>query len=91
VVVTNVPGPREQVMLSGRRLLGVVGWAPASGSVGLTVSIFSYAGQVVVGVAADTALVPHPELLVAGFHEELEALREPTRQDEAPAASAEPA
>jgi diacylglycerol O-acyltransferase / wax synthase len=74
VVVTNVPGPREPLTLSGRRLLGVVGWAPASGTVGLTVSIFSYAGQVVLGVAADASLVPHPEALIDGFHDELAAL-----------------
>lgn len=75
VAVTNVPGPREPLTLSGRRLRGVVGWAPSSGRVGLTVSIFSYAGQVVVGVAADAALVPHPEALVDGFSAELDGLR----------------
>jgi diacylglycerol O-acyltransferase / wax synthase len=75
VAVTNVPGPREPLTLSGRRLRGVVGWAPSSGRVGLTVSIFSYAGQVVVGVAADAALIPHPEALLDGFNDELADLR----------------
>ncbi len=75
VLVTNVAGPREPLTFAGRRLRGIVGWAPASGSVGLTVSIFSYAGKVVLGVAADAALVPHPEALLAAFDEELAALR----------------
>jgi diacylglycerol O-acyltransferase / wax synthase len=74
LLVTNVPGPREPLTLAGRRLAGIVGWAPASGTVGLSISIFSYAGEVVVGVAADAALVAHPEALVEGFHEELAAL-----------------
>ena len=51
-----------------------MGWAPASGTVGVTVTIFSYAGQVVLGVAADAAVVAHPEGLVDGFHQELAAL-----------------
>lgn len=71
VLVTNVPGPREPLTFAGRRLRGIVGWAPASGSVGLSISIFSYAGEVVIGVSADAALVAHPEALVAGFHAEL--------------------
>ena len=76
MLVTNVAGPREPLRFAGRRLRGVVGWAPASGSVGLTVSIFSYAGEVVVGVAADAAVVAHPEALLAAFDDELTALRE---------------
>ena len=75
MLVTNVAGPQQPLRLGGRRLRGVVGWAPASGSVGLTVSIFSYAGEVVVGVAADAALVAHPEALLAAFDDELAALR----------------
>jgi diacylglycerol O-acyltransferase / wax synthase len=74
LLITNVPGPREPLTLAGRRLSGIVGWAPASGTVGLSVSIFSYAGEVVVGVAADAALVAHPEALITGFHEELAEL-----------------
>jgi diacylglycerol O-acyltransferase / wax synthase len=75
MLVTNVAGPQQPLSFAGRRLRGVVGWAPASGSVGLTVSIFSYVGEVVVGVAADAALVAHPEALLAAFDDELAALR----------------
>jgi diacylglycerol O-acyltransferase len=47
---------------------------PQSGRLGLGVSIISYAGQVRLGVATDLGLVPDPEAIVQGFHEEFELL-----------------
>jgi diacylglycerol O-acyltransferase len=73
-VMTNVPGPERTLYLAGRELEGVMFWVPQSGRVGLGISIFSYAGSLRIGVACDAHLVPDPELLVAKFHEELEAL-----------------
>jgi len=79
-VVTNVPGPRETVYLAGTPVRGVLVWAPCSGSIGMTVSIFSYAGEVTVGFMVDTALLPDPQPLVAAFDAELRALcRAPRR------------
>ena len=57
-VVTNVPGPREPVFLAGARLERLVFWVPQAGTIGLGVSILSYAGDVTVGVAADRKVVP---------------------------------
>jgi diacylglycerol O-acyltransferase / wax synthase len=73
-VVTNVPGPREHVYLAGTPVGGVLVWAPCSGSIGMTVSIFSYAGEVTVGFMADIAVVPDPEPLVTAFDRELRTL-----------------
>ena len=73
-VVTNVPGPREPIYLAGARVSAVAVWAPTSGSVSMSVSIFSYDGRVTVGVMADAGLVPDPETLVDGFQSELEAI-----------------
>ena len=73
-VVTNVPGPQRQVFLAGARLVRAVFWVPQTGSVGLGVSILSYAGDVTVGVAADCNLVPDPQELTAAVHVELDAL-----------------
>ncbi|HEY1277852.1 MAG TPA: wax ester/triacylglycerol synthase family O-acyltransferase [Thermoleophilaceae bacterium] len=72
-VVTNVPGPRETVHLAGAPVRGVLVWAPCSGSLGLTVSIFSYAGEVTAGFMSDIGLVPDPQPLVDVFHRELRA------------------
>jgi diacylglycerol O-acyltransferase / wax synthase len=79
-VVTNVPGPRETVYLAGTPVGGVLVWAPCSGSIGMTVSIFSYAGEVTVGFMVDTALLPDPQPLVGAFDAELRALCRGTRR-----------
>jgi WS/DGAT/MGAT family acyltransferase len=73
-VVTNVPGPREQVYFAGVPVEGVLVWAPCSGSIGMTVSIFSYMGEVTVGFMTDTGVVPDPQPLVSAFDAELRAL-----------------
>ncbi len=74
LVLTNVPGPREPVYLAGTKLAGIMGWVPASGGVGLGMSIFSYDGDLTVGISADARLVPDPERLVEAFNAELTAL-----------------
>lgn len=77
LVLTNVPGPREPVHVTGVRVGGVLVWAPCEGAVSMSVSIFSYAGDVSVGFLVDAGLVPDPEALVAGLGEELAALANP--------------
>jgi GNAT superfamily N-acetyltransferase len=73
-IVTNVAGPSEPVYLAGARLTSIVFWVPQAGSVGLGISILSYAGDVTVGVAADAELVPVPEQLTEAIEGELQAL-----------------
>jgi WS/DGAT/MGAT family acyltransferase len=73
MVVTNVPGPREPLEFAGAPITGVLVWAPCSGSLGMTVSIFSYAGEVTVGFMTDTALVADPAPLARAYEAELEA------------------
>jgi diacylglycerol O-acyltransferase / wax synthase len=76
LVLTNVPGPKRPVYLAGTRLAGVMFWVPMAGRLGLGLSIFSYAGHVTLGVAADAGLVPEPHELIEDFEEELESLAE---------------
>jgi WS/DGAT/MGAT family acyltransferase len=73
-VMTNVIGPKQPVYFAGERVRTWLGWVPQSGRMGLGVSIFSYDGQVVVGVASDKGLVPDPESIATAFEEEFEAL-----------------
>ena len=63
MVLTNVPGPRRARSVAGTPLAGVLVWAPCSGSVGMSISIFSYAGKVTVGFLTDAGLVPDPQAL----------------------------
>lgn len=73
-VITNVPGPRRPVYFAGTPVAGVLVWAPASGEVSVTVSIFSYAGKITVGLMTDAGLVPCPETIVTAFESEMDAL-----------------
>jgi diacylglycerol O-acyltransferase / wax synthase len=41
-VMTNVPGPKEPVYLAGAPVRTVLVWAPTSGHIGMSVSIYSY-------------------------------------------------
>jgi diacylglycerol O-acyltransferase / wax synthase len=73
-VMTNVPGPREVVYLAGTPVRAVLVWAPTSGSVGMSVSIFSYRGEVTIGLLVDRGLVPDPQTIARHSEQELAAL-----------------
>jgi len=70
-VMTNVPGPREEIYLAGKAMRSMMFWVPQSARLGLGVSILSYAGQVRLGVATDSGLVPDPEAIITAFQEEM--------------------
>jgi len=74
-VLTNVPGPRQPLYLAGRKIDRVMFWVPQSGRLGLGISIISYAGGVMLGVASDAGLVPDPERIVEAFKTEFEAVK----------------
>lgn len=74
-VITNVPGPREKLHLAGRSLQHVMPWVPRAGKIGMGVSIFSYAGEVRLGIVTDAGLVPDPETILDGYLEEFNHLR----------------
>jgi len=74
LLVTNVKGPQERLTLAGAPLEEIMFWIPRYGGIGVGISIVSYAGQVRLGVLSDRDIVPDPEALIAGFHDEFEAL-----------------
>ena len=73
--MTNVPGPRETIYLAGAPVRELMFWVPQSGRLGLGVSIFSYAGQVWLGVATDVGLIPDPDTIIGAFQDEFDLLR----------------
>ncbi len=79
-VMTNVVGPREPLRMAGTRLKQVMFWVPCSGRLGIGVSIFSYAGNLWVGIVTDAGLVPDPERVIDGFHEDMRTLVDLARQ-----------
>jgi diacylglycerol O-acyltransferase len=70
-VVTNVRGPSQPVTLAGAPVDGVLFWVPQTGSVGLGVSILSYAGTVTIGIAADRNVVGDPSELADAMEAEV--------------------
>src|SRR5512138_278114 len=74
LVVTNVPGPRARLHVAGHEIDRLMFNVPHPASLGLGVSILSYAGEVRVGARADVAVMPDPAAFVSGFGAEVAAL-----------------
>ncbi len=53
VTVSSVRGPADSVHLCGAAVRDIMVWAPASGSIPLSVTLMSYDGRARIGVAAD--------------------------------------
>jgi diacylglycerol O-acyltransferase / wax synthase len=73
-VMTNVPGPAQPLKFCGATLRQTMFWVPASGDIGMGVSILSYAGGVQFGLITDTKLCPDPQQVIDRFEPEFEKL-----------------
>ena len=73
-VMTNVPGPAKPLSFCGRTIRQTMFWVPASGDIGMGVSILSYAGGVQFGLITDAALCPDPQAIIGRFAPEFEKL-----------------
>lgn len=73
-VATNVPGPPAPIYLAGERVREMMFWVPQSGTIGMGISILSYAGAVYFGLITDSKLVPDPQTIIDRFGGELEQL-----------------
>ena len=73
-VMTNVPGPTEELHWGGAAITELMFWVPQAGDIGLGLSILSYAGNVRVGIAVDQAYAPDPRPLVQAFEMEFAEL-----------------
>ena len=80
MVVTNVIGPARPISLAGTAVAGALVWAPCSGDMRMTVSLFSYGGKVSVGFLTDAGIVADPQPLADAFHAELLALAHRARR-----------
>lgn len=73
-VMTNVPGPSQHLKFCGSTLRQTMFWVPASGDIGVGVSILSYGGGVQFGLITDEALCPDPQQVIERFQPEFEQL-----------------
>jgi diacylglycerol O-acyltransferase / wax synthase len=74
VVASNVPGPQAPLYMCGQEISEMYFWVPQSGSMGIGISILSYAGKVFFGMIADRRLVADPQSVVDRFQPEFEKL-----------------
>jgi len=73
-VVTNVRGPGEPLYLAGSRVRSMTFFVPQSAMLGLGISIMTYAGQIQMGVIADSGLVPDTVAIARDMTRELRRL-----------------
>ena len=73
-VTTNVPGPQQPLYALGRRLVEIVPYVPIASTLRFGVAIFSYCGQVTVGITGDYDGAADVWTLAAGIEEGLAEL-----------------
>jgi diacylglycerol O-acyltransferase len=73
-VMTNVPGPQQQLYIAGTPLKQLLFWVPQSGDIGVGVSILSYHGGVQFGLVTDKRLCANPQDIIDRFAPEFAAL-----------------
>jgi diacylglycerol O-acyltransferase / wax synthase len=73
-VMTNVPGPAKALNFCGSTLRQTMFWVPASGDLGVGVSILSYGGGVQFSLITDRKLCPRPQAIIDRFALEFEKL-----------------
>jgi WS/DGAT/MGAT family acyltransferase len=73
-VMTNVPGPPIPLYMAGQPIESLMFWVPQSGRLGIGISILSYAGQIMLGIATDAGLIPDPDSIVNNFYMEYDEL-----------------
>jgi len=82
VVVTNVPGPSVPLFALGARLLEVFPVVPLAGNLSVGVAVFSYDGQLTLGILADRDRGGDVQVLAAGIGRAFEAMVEAARRPE---------
>ncbi len=73
-VLTNVPGPQSYRYLAGSPIKEMMFWVPQNGTIGMGISLMSYAGQVFSGLIADQNLIPEPSEVMVLFEREFNDL-----------------
>jgi len=75
LVVSSLAGPRTPLRIAGQPLGAIVIWAPAAATIGLSVTLFGYAGEIRLGVLTDSAVIDRPQQLVVAFQAAIDELR----------------
>jgi len=62
-VTTNVPGPREELRLGGRRMLAAYPYVPIADRLRTGIAVTSYGGNLLFGITADWHTAPDVDVL----------------------------
>lgn len=73
-VVSNLPGPTDELRFCGARIRQMVFWPPQTGDVGIGISLLSYAGALTLGLCCDRNVIAEPHRVVEAFEGELETM-----------------
>jgi hypothetical protein len=74
LIVSNVPGPPIPLYMAGAKIEHIVPVGPLTVGMGINVTVFSYGGNVDVGIQADPDLVEDPWEILEGAQAELDRL-----------------
>lgn len=93
IVITNVPGPQDQLYLAGEAVAEVYPCIPLSGRRALAIGVTSYHGKVFFGIVADRDAVPDVDVLAQCIDDALVELVESVegRRSRAPRGRQRPA
>ena len=69
--MTNVPGPRDKLYFAGEAIRHMNFFGPQSGKMGVGISVFSYQDELTLGITADAAMVPQPDIFTQCFEQEI--------------------
>lgn len=73
-VLSNVPGPQYFLSVSGNSIKYMTFYPPQRNNIGIGLSIYSYAGQVIIGAQGDEAVLKDPEMITEFFGESIKEL-----------------
>ncbi len=62
-VLSAVPGPATPMSVCGVPVASILAWPPNSGDQAMSMCMFSYSGEVTIGLACDATLLPDPQVI----------------------------
>jgi len=74
VVVSNVPGPKDPLIMNDDEVQKAIFWPPNRSDVGMSVSLLSYNNSVTLGFIVDKMIMSNPQRLVDMFYESLSTM-----------------
>lgn len=81
-VLSNVPGPQHALSVAGRPIKYTTFWPPQRDNIGIGLSIYTYAGRVIIGVQSDVSVLPDPQIITEEFGNALKEMTQSVLHDD---------